>query len=136
MQTVVLLLWALVLGTAAPGALRAQAVTTSAVGGRVTNAEGQPVASARVTVTNTATGAVSSTGARQDGRYLIPGLQPGTYRIQVSSLGLATQTRSAVTLTLGQTAALDFTLSPEAVALEGITVVGASNGVISTTHTG
>lgn len=135
-QTLVLLLGALVLGFSTPPGVRAQAVTTAAVAGRVTNAQGQPVTSARVTITNVATGAVSSTGTRSDGRYHIPGLQPGSYRVQVSSIGLAAQTRNAVTLALGQTANLDFTLTPEAVALEGITVVGASNGVISTSHTG
>lgn len=131
-RTAALLVWALVLGFVLPGAARAQGVTTSAVGGRVTTEQGAGVADARITVTNTATGAVSTVGTRSDGRYLIPGLQPGAYRVQASALGYATQTRDRVELTLGQTATLDFTVSVEALALEGLTVVGESEGAVIT----
>ncbi len=137
LRTIALLAWAMVLGFAAPGVVHAQGVTTSAVGGRVTNPQDQGVANARVTVTNVETGAVSTTGTRSDGRYFIPGLQPGTYRITASGLGLGTQTRDRVSLALGQTATFDFTLSSQAVALEGLTVVAENEGaVISRGRTG
>jgi hypothetical protein len=132
-----LVLWALLLGLAFPGAARAQGVTTSAVSGRVTTQEGAGVANARVTLTNTATGASSGVGTRPDGRYLLPGLQPGTYRIQVTALGYGAQTRNNVTLSLGQTANFDFTVAQEALALEGLTVVAENEGaVISRGRTG
>lgn len=132
-----LVLWALLLGLAFPDAARAQGVTTSAVSGRVTTAQGAGVADARVTLTNTATGAVSSVGTRGDGRYLLPGLQPGTYRIQVTALGYGAQTRNQVVLSLGQTANFDFTVAQEALALEGLTVVAENEGaVISRGRTG
>lgn len=136
-RTAALLVWALVLGLAFPAATRAQGVTTSAVGGRITTQQGAGVADARVTVTNTATGAVSTVGTRSDGRYFIPGLQPGTYRVQVTALGYGTQTREQVSLALGQTATYDFQVASEAVALEGITVVAENeNAVISRGRTG
>ena len=132
-----LVLWALLLGLAFPGAVRAQGVTTSAVSGRVTTQQGAGVADARVTLTNTANGSVSSVGTRPDGRYLLPGLQPGTYRIQVTALGYGAQTRSQVVLSLGQTANFDFTVAQEALALEGLTVVAENEGaVISRGRTG
>jgi hypothetical protein len=135
-RTLARLVWALVLGLALPGALGAQGVTTSAVSGRVTNAEGQGVPSVQVTVTNNATGSVSTVGTRGDGRYFIPGLQPGNYRVQVSGLGFGAQVRERVDIALGQTATVDFSLSTEALALEGLTVVAEGTGVISRSRTG
>ncbi|HSK10100.1 MAG TPA: carboxypeptidase regulatory-like domain-containing protein, partial [Vicinamibacterales bacterium] len=116
--------------------LEAQGVTTSAVGGRITDAEGAGLAGAQVTLTNTATGAVSTVATRADGRYFIPGLQPGNYRLQVSGLGFATQVRQSVNLALGQSSTFDFTLAPQAVVLEGITVTAEGNSVISSGRTG
>jgi hypothetical protein len=135
-QALARLVWALVLGLALPATLAAQGVTTSAVGGRVTNAEGQGVPSVQITATNNATGAVSTVGTRSDGRYFIPGLQPGNYRVQVNGLGFGSQVRERVDLALGQTATVDFSLATEALALEGLTVVGEGTGVISRSRTG
>lgn len=129
-RTAALVAWALVIGLAFPAAARAQGVTTSAIGGRVTTQQGAGVADARVTVTNTATGAVSTVGTRGDGRYFIPGLQPGSYRVQVSALGYATQTRDRVELSLGQSATFDFQVAQEALALEGLTVVAENEGAL------
>lgn len=116
--------------------LAAQGVTTSAVGGRVTTGDGAGVAGAQITLTNTATGAVSTVATRGDGRYFIPGLQPGSYRVQVSGLGFAPQVRESIGLSLGQTATLDFTLATQAVLLEGITVVAEGNEIFSRSRTG
>jgi hypothetical protein len=117
--------------------LAAQGVTTAAISGRVTNDQGQALPSAQVVVTNTATGAVSGVAARGDGRFFIPGLQPGTYRVAVSMTGFAPQIRENVTLSLGQTANFDFTLGVQAVELEGLTVRGERDGaVISRGRTG
>lgn len=131
-----ILLLALVLGAGWSTAVSAQAVTTAAVGGRVTNSEGQPVAGAQVTATNAQTGSVSRVVTRADGRYLLPGLQPGRYRITAASIGLGTQTRENVQLTLGATGVQDFALAVQAITLEAVTVTGQSSGVISQSRTG
>ena len=55
-QTAAVLLCAILLAFGAAGGARAQAVTTSAVSGRVTGENGQGVAAAQVTATNTETG--------------------------------------------------------------------------------
>ena len=57
-QTAAVLLCAILLAFGATGA-RAQAVTTSAVSGRVTGDNGQGVAAAQVTATNAETGSIS-----------------------------------------------------------------------------
>lgn len=130
------LLAALLMGAGWATAASAQAVTTAAITGRVTNAEEQGVAGAQVTATNTQTGSVSRVVTRADGRYLLPGLQPGQYRITASALGLGTQTRNDVQLSLGQTGQFDFSLAVEAITLEGITVTTERNAVISQGRTG
>lgn len=131
-----LLLAALLLGAGWSTTATAQAVTTAAIGGRVTNAEGAGVAGAQVTATNVQTGSVSRVVTRSDGRYLLPGLQPGRYRIAVSALGQAGQTRDNVQLTLGETGNYDFALTVQAIALEAVTVTSEGNGVISQGRTG
>jgi Carboxypeptidase regulatory-like domain len=132
------LLWALlaVLGWNAPAA--AQGVTTSAVAGRVVNEQGEPIEGAAVTVTNTRTGAEYRAVTRADGRYLLQGLQPGgPYRIQASRLGLATQSQAGLQLALSQTEQVDFTLAPQALTLEALTVTAEDEGaVISPGRTG
>ena len=135
-QTAAVLLCALLLAFGAAGRARAQAVTTSAVAGRVTGDNGAAVAGAQVTATNTETGAVSRTVTSADGRYTITGLQPGSYTLAVSRLGMQTSTRSGVRLTLGQTAQNDFVVTTGAVALTGITAVAERNPIISSGRTG
>ncbi|HEX6911845.1 MAG TPA: carboxypeptidase regulatory-like domain-containing protein, partial [Longimicrobium sp.] len=130
------MLAALLMGAGWSTAATAQAVTTAAIAGRVANAEGQPVAGAQVSATNTQTGSVSRVVTRADGRYLLPGLQPGQYRIVVSALGLGTQTRENVQLTLGETSSLNFDLAVQAITLETLTVTGEGSGVISQSRTG
>ncbi|HEU0051930.1 MAG TPA: carboxypeptidase regulatory-like domain-containing protein, partial [Longimicrobium sp.] len=137
-QAAAVLLWALLLALGLPGRAAAQGVTTSALGGRVTNEQGQPVPGAQVVATNTRTGAEYRVVTRADGRFVLQGLQPGgPYRVAVSGLGYAAQSRSDLTLALGQTGTADFTLATEALALEGISVTAEAGGsVISPTRTG
>lgn len=72
--------------------------------GQVTG-DAQPRPGVRVTVTNEATGLTRSTVSDVRGSYSLPGLPPGTYRVEAQGEGVSA-TRSAV-LQVGQTATLD-----------------------------
>src|SRR5688572_19123062 len=59
--------------------------TSSAVGGRVSDATGQPVAGAQVTITHTESGTVSQATTDADGRYISRNLRVGgPYKITVT----------------------------------------------------
>ena len=58
--------------------------------GTVTDPQGAVVVGAKVTVKNSATGAVSSTVTTDAGNYTVPDLPPGTYTITVAQKGFET----------------------------------------------
>lgn len=109
--------------------LDAQGVTTAAVTGRIMDETGQPLAGVRVTVTNTATGWTGGSTTSEQGRYQVSALRPGgPYRIEVQLIGYRRAAAGGVTLTLGETRALDFTLEQAAVELEAVEVAGLRAG--------
>ena len=63
------------------------AQSTAALSGTVTDSTGAVVASAKVVVTNQATGVESATQTDTAGAYLFPSLPIGIYRLQVSASG-------------------------------------------------
>lgn len=96
--------------------------TTASVRGTV-RASGGEVASATVTAVNAETGFRRTATTAQNGTYTLAGLQPGTYELTVTALGQAPQSRTLQVL-IGQSLTANFELASEAVALEGLTVVG------------
>src|ERR1700743_1233077 len=79
---------------------------------------GKAAANTEVVARNVATGVTRRTKAGADGSYYLPGLQPGTYRVEA---GPGTET--TVTLTVDSTATLDLAPAVAAAApLEEVTV--------------
>ncbi|MFL5540076.1 MAG: SusC/RagA family TonB-linked outer membrane protein [Longimicrobiaceae bacterium] len=100
---------------ALPSFARAQA--TGTITGTVTAAEnGGPLSGAQVSLQGT----VRRTVTDAQGRYRLTA-EPGTYTVQVSTLGRQAGSRQ-VSVTAGGTATANFSLATSAVALEGITV--------------
>lgn len=119
----ILLLGALMTAWGQPDPAHAQGVTTSAVAGRVTDQTGEPLAGVQIVVVNEATGAQRGVLTRTNGRFNLPGLRPGgPYRIEARRIGYTTEAVEGVSLALGESEELGFTLTEEAVALEGVQV--------------
>ena len=109
---------AALLGSA--GAASAQA-SSSTLRGTVSSASS--TSGSTVTATDVATGFVSRARVAADGGYVMPGLRPGTYRIEVTTGG-QTDTE-VVTLGLGQTVTLNLEPGAQsAVASSDATEVG------------
>ena len=95
-----------------PQALSAQARLTGAdLQGTVTDATGGVLPGATVTVANVETGLVRTAVADQEGRYVVPALPPGAYRVTAVLDGFAPSTREGLVLVLGQLADVDFALT-------------------------
>ncbi len=98
-----------------------QSGTTGKIAGRVTDkATGQALPGANVIIEGTRLGASSD----KDGYYFIINLPPGNYAVAVSYIGYEKLTKSNVRVIVDRTTTLDFALSPEAVEVEGVTIVG------------
>lgn len=93
--------------------------TTAAIGGRVVDGGGRPVAGATVSIVHTESGATSSTTTDSDGRYAARGLRVGgPYTITVRQGG-QTETRDGIVLALAETLTLDATLGATQVVVTG-----------------
>lgn len=98
-------------------------VTTSAMGGFVKSAAGEPLVGATVTATHVPTGSVHTTVARTNGRFDISNMTPGgPYTISVSFVGYQTFVRNDVYLALGENSKQDFQLGGNAVELTSVVV--------------
>jgi len=92
---------------------------TGKITGVVVDAEtGETLIGVNVVIEGTTTGAATDI----DGRYTIPGLEPGTYNLVVSYISFQKQTITGVQLSAGEVVKLDVTLQPENEFLEEVVV--------------
>jgi outer membrane receptor protein involved in Fe transport len=98
--------------------LAANAGTTGKIAGRVTDADGNPLIGATVMIIGTSFGAMTD----PNGEYFIINLQPGTYDLQASMVGMGRQTKEGASVIVDMTTRMDFVLNPEAVGNLVITV--------------
>jgi hypothetical protein len=124
---------------AQPATALAQGVTTGSLTGRVTDAQQQPVAGARVIATHLPSGTNYETTTRADGRYQIPGMRVGGgYLVTVEHAGTGStfdpQIHEDVVVNLGVTTDLDFIV--RALAVEVLVTAMQSDAVFSSERTG
>ena len=101
--------------------LAAQQAAT--IAGRVTGEGGAGVASAQVVVTHDVTGVQTGALSGNDGAYAVEGVRPGgPYTVEVIMIGYGPQSAAGVSLEAGQSLALDFSLSQEAIAFDALEV--------------
>jgi hypothetical protein len=122
-----LLLVAVLVFMAAP--IAAQSPNTASIVVNVVDQAGAVVKDAKVSVVNTATGAVREVLSGTDGSVTISALLlTGTYTVRVSGAGFGVEERKDITLRSGETATLNVTLSVGAEKAE-VTVFGTTEGV-------
>ncbi|HEY1042741.1 MAG TPA: TonB-dependent receptor [Telluria sp.] len=98
--------------------------TTSAIGGRISAADGKPAAGATVSIVHTESGSVSNVVTDPNGRYVARGLRSGgPYTIIITKDGV-TEKRENVFLQLAETASVDATLG--GAAIQTVTIAGSA----------
>jgi hypothetical protein len=114
----------------------AQGVTTAAVTGIVKDAQGGVMPGVTVSAVHQPSGTTYESVTREDGRFFIPGMRVGgPYQVTASLTGFTSEARDNVSLSLGVAQDFEFTLKVAAIA-ETVNVVGHSDPVFSSTHTG
>jgi len=101
-------------------------ISTATIRGNVTVGAAPAPAGAKVTARNVANGTTTSTTTRPDGTYVLPGLAPGSYTVEVTGAGAGTKTETIV-LSVGDNASLDLAVGSGAVGMERISVVANAN---------
>lgn len=91
---------------------------TGTLQGTVKDPAGGVVPDAKVTITNSDTGVSRALATDVTGRYLLPYLLPGSYRISVEKAGFQTLKQENVRLDVGQNRTVDLTLAVGAVTQE------------------
>jgi len=99
--------------------------TQVTVSGTVLDDDNAPLPGVSITIKNAETGYTKSTVTRNDGTYIISGLQPGKYEIEVGLSGFATQIRRGLTFSVGAELTLDFMLTAATIE-EEVTVIAES----------
>jgi len=100
---------AIVAAVLAPGALMAQS-GSSAITGIVKDSTAAPLPGASVIVRNEDTGVTFETVSNEEGLYRVGALVPSRYRVEIKVDGFEPAVRSAITLAVSQTLAIDITL--------------------------
>src|SRR5882762_6541731 len=118
------------------GPLAAQGVTTAAVTGIVKDASGGIIPGASITAVHQPSGTSYEAMTQGDGRFTIPGMRVGgPYTVTAALSGFTTEAKNNLTLSLGVAQDIEFTLRVATLS-ETITVVGVSDPVFSSSHTG
>lgn len=114
-----------------------QGVTTSSIGGQVTDQNGEPLLGASVVAVHMPSGTTYGAATDFDGYYRISGMRTGgPYTITLSYVGFNDDVKNNVFLNLGSTERISSQLVESATALDEVVVTGTSNGVFGSGKTG
>src|SRR5262245_25481168 len=110
--------------------LRAQAVSSATVTGRVTDQQTAIIPNARIQITAVETGAVYSVLTNSDGIYTIPNLPIGAYTLQAAVPGFQTYIQTGIGLRVGDNVQINITMKVGTVAEKVEVAAGA--GLVQT----
>lgn len=114
-----------------------QGVTSSSLGGQVTDNTGEPLLGANIIAVHTASGSKYGAITDFDGYYRISNMRVGgPYKLTISYVGFNDFTRESVYLNLGETARISTQMSESATALDEVVVIGSNTGVFDSDKTG
>jgi carboxypeptidase family protein/TonB-dependent receptor-like protein len=97
---------------------RVQAQSTAQLNGTVTDPSGAAIPSAKIVVTNQATGEVWNSQTNSDGLYVLPSLPPGSYQLTVITEGFQKLIVSGLKLDVATTVTKDLQLTVGSVTQE------------------
>ncbi len=113
-----------------------QGVTTSSIGGQVTDNAGEPLLGANIVALHTPSGTTYGAITDFDGYYRISGMRVGgPYTITLSYVGFNDDVRENVFLDLGQRARINSKMSESATALDEVIVTATGNSNKTGTET-
>jgi hypothetical protein len=95
---------------------------TATLSGVVRDSSGGVIPNAKITLKSSTKGTVRETSTDDQGRYNLPGMEPGTYELRAEQTGFSTEVQSNVVLTVGGSLVVDVTLK-----------VGSTNNVVTVT---
>jgi len=97
-------------------------LSSATIKGQITQSGAPAKAATPIVASNTANGYTYRTSTAADGSYVLTGLPPGVYEIQVAG-----QKSEAVTLTVGQTASLDLAVGgADPGAMDRVVIIGSA----------
>src|SRR5258708_4295349 len=104
---------------------------TATLSGTVRDPSGAGVPSAKMTLTNSATGVARKVDADSKGRYSLTNVEPGTYGLRAEHEGFKAAVQQGVVLTVGGSTNLDVTMQVGSV--HDVITVSATEPLIETT---
>ena len=118
------MLFAVLLGVSALPAFGQ--IDRGAIAGRILDASGAVVPSAKVTITNKATGVEANTSVDSDGEYQVLALIPGTYSVKASAAGFDSVLRDDIHLHVQDHLSINFSLKVGSVNTQIVVTGGES----------
>lgn len=115
-----------------------QGATTGTISGKVTDANGEALPGANVVAVHVPSGTEYGASTNESGQYTLSNLRVGgPYRITVSFVGYQSKREEGITLDLGQTLRLSFTLEEQTAEMEELEVIGETGeGILSSEREG
>jgi hypothetical protein len=103
--------------------------------GRVLDSNSAIIPGATVDITSAKTGATRTTRSDEEGRYRFIQLEPGIYRLRISSAGFATQEKQDLTFIAGKNVQLELVLVPAGVTVDPVVISANDTPPVDTTRT-
>ena len=114
-----------------------QGVTTSAIGGKVIDNNGEPLPGASIVAVHVPSGTVYGAATDFDGFYRISGMRTGgPYKVTISYVGFNEDVKEGVVLGLGQTERISVQMSEAATALDEVVITAQGGGFFDSGKTG